>query len=210
MKSTPARGTTNLSNPIGNPVQQVCHYAAHVRRYFSALVLALLAATAVAVDAQAHAELKSSNPASGAALDAPPQQIELTFSDVISLPDGEAVTVTGPDGAKWPVTQTHAADRTITAKVDAAAAKAGAHTLEWRALADDGDVISGKFTFTMNVAAQTSSAAPTSSVTMSAPVSNVPTSTTPAESGGVPAWLWVVVALIAVVGAILLVRRRKA
>ncbi|GAA3641674.1 copper resistance protein CopC [Lentzea roselyniae] len=186
----------------------MCHYAAHVRRYFSALVLALLAATVVAVPAQAHAELKSSNPASGAALDAPPQQIELTFSDVISLPDGDAVTVTGPDGAKWPVTQTHAADRTITAKVDAAAAKAGAHTLEWRATADDGDVISGKFTFTLNVAAPTSGA-PTSSVTMSAPVSNAPPATTPAESGGVPAWLWVVVGLIAVVGAILLVRRRK-
>ncbi|WP_189252719.1 copper resistance CopC family protein [Lentzea flava] len=177
-----------------------------MRRYFSALVLALLAATAVAVPAQAHAELKSSNPASGAALDAPPQQIELTFSDTVSLPDGDAVTVTGPDGAKWPVTQTHAVDRTITAKVDGAAAKAGAHTLEWRAQADDGDIISGKFTFTVNVAA--SSAAPTSSVTMSAPVSNTPVSTTPSDSGGVPAWLWVVVGLIAVVGAILLVRRK--
>ena len=37
-----------------------------VRRFFSALVLALFAATAVAVPAQAHAELKSSNPASAA------------------------------------------------------------------------------------------------------------------------------------------------
>lgn len=209
MKTTLFRQTTTLSNPTGNPVQRACHYAARVRRYFSALVLALLAATAVAVPAQAHAELKSSNPASGAALDAPPQQIELTFSDVIGLPDGDAITVTGPDGAKWPVSQTLAADRTITAKVDAAAAKAGPHTLEWRAKADDGDVISGKFTFTMNVAAPTSEP-PTSSVTMSAPVSNAPPATTPAQSGGVPAWLWVVIGLIVVVGAILLVRRRKA
>lgn len=174
------------------------------------LVLALLAAMAVAVPAQAHAELKSSNPASGAALDAPPEQVELTFSDVISLPDGDAVTITGPDGAKWPVTQAHAVDKTITAVVDAGAAKAGAHTLAWRAQADDGDVISGTFTFTMNVAAQTSSAAPTSSVTMSAPVSNAPPSTTPAASGGIPAWVWVVIGLVVIVGAILLVRRRKA
>ncbi|HEX8864786.1 MAG TPA: copper resistance CopC family protein, partial [Lentzea sp.] len=76
-----------------------------MRRYFSALVLALLAATAVAVPAQAHAELKSSNPASGATLDAPPKAVELVFSEAISLPDGDAVTVTGPDGSKWPITQ---------------------------------------------------------------------------------------------------------
>lgn len=214
MKSAPRQETTTLSNPTGNHVLHVDHYAAHVRRYFSALVLALLA-TAVAVPAQAHAELKSSNPASGAALDVPPKQIELTFSDVVSLPDGDAITVTGPDGTKWPVTQAHAVDKTITATVDAAGAKAGAHTLAWKAQADDGDVIAGSFTFTMNVAAQpasqTSSAAPTtSSVTMSAPVTNAPPTTTQSESGGVPAWVWVVVVLLVVVGAILLVRRRKA
>lgn len=179
-----------------------------MRRYFSALVLALLAATAMAVPAQAHAELKSSNPASGAVLDAPPKQIELTFSDVVSLPDGDAITVTGPDGTKWPVTQAHAVDKTITATVDAAGAKAGAHTLAWRAQADDGDIIAGTFTFTMNVAAQTTT--PTSSVTMSAPVTNAPPTTTSQKSGGVPAWVWVVIVLLVVVGAVLLVRRRKA
>lgn len=180
-------------------------------RYFSVLVLALLAATAVAVPAQAHAELKSSNPASGAVLDAPPKQIELTFSDVISLPDGDAVTITGPDGTKWPVSQAHAVDRTITAVVDGSTAKAGAHTLAWRAQADDGDVISGTFTFTVNAAAQppSSSGAPTSTITMSASATNAPPSTTSAASGGLPAWVWILVGLVVIVGAILLVRRRK-
>lgn len=182
-----------------------------MRRYFSALVLALLAATAMAVPAQAHAELKSSNPASGAAVDAPPKTIELTFSDVVSLPDGDAITVTGPDGAKWPVTQAHAVDKTITATVGAAEAHAGVHTIAWSAKSDDGDVISGTFNFTLSLTAQTtSSAAPTSSVTMSAPVTNAPPSTTPSPSGGVPAWLWIVVILVVLVGVILLVRRRKA
>lgn len=181
-----------------------------VRRFFSALVLALFAATAVAVPAQAHAELKSSNPASGAALDALPPQIELTFSEVVSLPDGDAVTITGPDGAEWPITQSNVVDKTITAKFDTTAAKAGAHTLAWKAQSEDGDVVQGTFTFTMNVAAQPSSEPPPSSVTMSAPVSNAPPSTsTPSESGGVPAWLWIVVVLIVLIGVILLVRRRK-
>jgi len=188
------------------------HYAARVRRYFSALVLALLAATAVAVPAQAHAELKSSTPASGATLDAPPKTVELTFSDTVSLPDGDAVTITGPDGVKWPMSQAHAVDKTITATVGAdAVAHAGAHTLAWRAQSDDGDVISGTFTFTVSLVAQASSAAPTtsSSVTMSAPVTNAPPSTAP-SSGGVPAWVWIVVVLAVVAGAVLLIRRRKA
>ncbi len=177
-------------------------------RYIIALVLALFAATAPAVPALAHAELKSSNPASGATLDAVPKQVELVFSDVVSLPDGEAVTVTGPDGAKVPVSQAHAVDRTITAVLDATAAKPGAQTLAWRAQADDGDVISGTFTFTLNIVAATTTP-PTSSVVPSAPVSNAPPSTTPASSGGLPAWVWIVIGLVVLVGVILLVRRRK-
>ena len=182
-----------------------------MRRYFSALVLALLAATAVAVPAQAHAELKSSNPASGAALDALPRNVELVFTGVVSLPDGTPVTITGPEGTSWPVTQVHALDNTITATIDPSAAKAGPHTIAWQAKADDGDTISGTIAFTMNVAGQpSSSAAPPSSVTPSAPVSNSPSAATPPESGGVPVWVWIVVALVVVVGAILLVRRRQA
>ncbi|SDO28059.1 copper resistance CopC family protein [Lentzea jiangxiensis] len=182
-----------------------------MRRYFSALVLALLAATAVAVPAQAHAELKSSNPASGAALDALPRNVELVFTGVVSLPDGTPVTITGPEGTSWPVTQVHALDNTITATIDPSAAKAGPHTIAWLAKADDGDTISGTIAFTMNVAGQpSSSAAPPSSVTPSAPVSNSPSAATPPESGGVPVWVWIVVALVVVVGAILLVRRRQA
>ncbi|WP_394617942.1 copper resistance protein CopC [Lentzea sp. JNUCC 0626] len=179
-------------------------------RYFSALVLALLAATAVVVPAQAHAELKSSTPASGAALAAPPATVELVFSEAIQLPDGDAVTVTGADGAKVTITKVEAVDKTITATLDVKTAKSGAHTVAWAAKSDDGDTITGTFAFTMTAPEQTSSsAAPPSSVTMSAPVSNAPPSTTPAESGGVPLWVWILIGLAVVVGAILLVRRRK-
>ncbi|MCX2949248.1 copper resistance CopC family protein [Lentzea sp. NEAU-D7] len=179
-------------------------------RYLSVLVLALLAAMAMAVPAQAHAELKSSNPASGAALAAPPEQVELVFSAPVQLPDGDAVTVTAADGTKLPVTQVQAVDRTITAKIDTAAAKSGAHTVAWSAKSDDGDTVNGTFGFTMTVVAQsTSASAPPSSVTPSAPVSNTPPPAASSESGGVPVWVWIAIGLAVVVGAILLVRRRK-
>jgi methionine-rich copper-binding protein CopC len=182
-----------------------------VTRYFSALVLALLAATAMVVPAQAHAELKSSIPASGATLDAPPKHVELVFSEAIALPDGDAITITGPDGAKVPVTQVHAVDNTITATIGESAARAGVHTIAWSAKSDDGDTVSGTFAFTTALSAQPpSSAAPPSSVTASATVSNAPPSTSATEdSGGVPIWVWLLIGLVVVVGAILLVRRRK-
>ncbi|MFD4640022.1 copper resistance protein CopC [Lentzea sp. NPDC058436] len=178
-------------------------------RYFSALVLALLTATAFVVPAQAHAELKSSNPASGATLEAPPKTIELVFSESISLPDGDAITITGADGAKVPVTQANAVDSTITATLDTSAAKSGVHTVDWSAKSADGDTVTGKFTFTMTVPAPTSSAAAPTTTTTSAPASTTPPSAAPDESGGVPIWVWLLIALVVVVGVILLVRRRK-
>ncbi|ANZ42014.1 hypothetical protein BBK82_44875 [Lentzea guizhouensis] len=178
-------------------------------RYLIALVLALLAATSGVVPASAHAELKSSNPATGAMLDVAPKQVELVFSAAVSLPEGEAVVVTGPDGAKWPVTQAAAVGSTITAAVDPAAAKSGAHTLAWAALSDDGDVVRGTINFTLNVPAVTSSVPVTTTATSEAPVSSAPTSSTTEQSGGVPAWVWIVLGLVVLVGVILLVRRRK-
>lgn len=178
-------------------------------RYLTALVLALLTATAVAVPAQAHAELKSSNPATGAALDTPLKNVELVFSEAIQLPDGDAVTVTGADGTKLPVTQVHAVDNTITATVDAAAAKSGAHTIAWAAKSDDGDTVTGTIAFTMTVAAQSTTVSAPPSSAASAPTSAAPPSTAPQESGGVPIWVWIVIGLAVVVGAILLVGRRN-
>ncbi|KOV85493.1 hypothetical protein ADL03_12730 [Nocardia sp. NRRL S-836] len=177
--------------------------------------MALLAATSTTVPASAHAELKSSTPASGATLDTAPKQVELVFSDAVSLPEGEAVVITGPDGARWPVTQAHAVNSTITAAVDPAAAKPGAHTLAWTAQADDGDIIKGTVTFTLSAAAATSSAqAPASSTaTSTAASTQAPNAAPPAsatrDSGGLPAWVWVVLGLVVLVGVILLVRRRK-
>lgn len=176
-----------------------------MRRSLSALALALLVCT-TSVPAQAHAELRSSTPASGSVLDAPPPQVELTFSGVVSLPDGDAVTVTGPDGVTWPLTQSAAVDRTITAQFDTSAVQAGAHTLAWKATSEDGDTVEGTFTFTMNVAAP----AP---VTSSAPVTTTAARAADAGSGsggGALLWLYIGLGLVAVVGAILLVRRRQA
>ncbi len=181
-------------------------------RYLIALVLALLTATSTSVPAAAHAELKSSTPAAGAALDAPPKQVELVFSGAVSLPEGEAVVITGPDGTRWPVTQAHAVDSTITATVDPAAAKPGAHTLAWAAQSDDGDTVRGTINFTVTAVAATTSAQATASSTPSsnaAASTAAPPASTTRESGGLPAWVWVVLGLVVLVGAILLVRRRR-
>ncbi|MEU7476184.1 copper resistance CopC family protein [Lentzea sp. NPDC042327] len=178
-------------------------------RYLIAFVLVLLAATGTAGPASAHAELKSSTPAAGATLDAAPKQVELVFSDTVSLPEGDAVVITGPDGATWPVTRAAAVGSTITATVDPAAAKSGAHTLTWAAQADDGDVVRGTVAFTLNVVAVTTSAPVTTTTSAAAASTAPPAASAEQGSDGLPAWVWVVLGLVVVVGALLLVRRRK-
>lgn len=70
----------------------------NIRRLASALLLSAAAVTLTATPAFAHAELKASDPAQGASIATPPQQVSLTFAEAVTLPDNP-VTVTGPDGA---------------------------------------------------------------------------------------------------------------
>ena len=97
------------------------------RRVAAALLLALVALGSTALPASAHTELKSSNPAKGAALPAPPQQVELTFTESVTAP-ADAITVTGPNGAKWTVGQATVAGPVVTAPVQATG-PAGTYTI---------------------------------------------------------------------------------
>ncbi|MBD5785696.1 copper resistance protein CopC [Cellulosimicrobium terreum] len=127
------------------------------RRPLSALTTALLAllcalgltaalATFGALPAQAHDRLTGTEPADGAALDAPPSDIALTFSTepldvepqvVVTDADGEVVLDDAPtiDGttATLPVT-----DGVLTG---------GEYTVAWRVVSADGHPIEGTFGF---------------------------------------------------------------
>ena len=114
----------------------------------------IIAATAIAAAlatplAQAHATLKSSNPAAGATVDAAPKEIALTFNEKV---EQAFSTITVADGAGKAVA-------TEKAKVDEAnpailrlavpSLSAGTYTVTWAVAGHDGHRRKGDFKFSV-------------------------------------------------------------
>jgi len=171
-----------------------------IARLSGAFLLALSGVLLLAGPASAHTELKSSSPAEGASLAAPPRKIELTFEEPVTL-QPDPISVTGPDGAKWTVGTPAVVDAVVTAPVTPSG-PAGAYTLTYKVVSDDGDKVTAAVHFTLTAPVSSSSAAPTP--TSAAAASATPTPT-PAAAGeidsGVPAWVWIVAAVAVVVAA---------
>jgi methionine-rich copper-binding protein CopC len=93
----------------------------------------------------AHTHLATSVPAHNAELAIAPEKISLSFKDSVQL---TAVAVESGDTKKHALTPLPAGkvkDVTLTApKLDA-----GVHTVLWRAVGEDGHVMSGKVRFTI-------------------------------------------------------------
>lgn len=176
--------------------------------------LALLVTTAAllvttAVPAAAHVELESSDPAEGATV-AAPTTVTLTFTGEVTA-SKEAIRITARDGSDWTVSSVKADGDTVTATVTPKG-PAGPHGMTYRVTSTDGHTLSGTIRFT--VTAPTTTAPPTTTTTTSAPTTEVSAAaqadnTAPAEEGGWPAWLWVLLAAALVAVGFLVFRSRK-
>lgn len=118
----------------------------------STILLAVaVAALTVPAAALAHATLKKSDPSFRQRLDAAPRRIVLQFDQgVKAFPD--AIKVYSADGAVYSRAARTAPDRRIM-EARLRALPRGAYTVRWRALASDGHVTSGVYTFGVRHAA---------------------------------------------------------
>lgn len=179
-----------------------------------AALVALLLTLLTAAPALAHTTLIKSTPAAGAVLPAAPTTVSLTFGEAVTLP-ANPLQITGPGGAAWTVGKATIDDATLTFPVTATG-PAGAYTMAWQVISDDGDTLKGTVAFTLSApATPTTTAAPATSaaaVTTAAAVTPTPVSQqTETSSGGVPAWVWVVVIVVvlaAIAGLVVRSRRR--
>jgi len=183
----------------------------NLRRLATVLLLSGVTVVATATPAFAHAELTGSSPAQNASLAEAPQQVQLTFSEAVTLPDNP-VTVAGPGGASWTAGTASIAGAVVTVPVTPSG-PAGAYTLTYNVVSDDGDPITGTVQFTLTAAvpgATGSTSTPTSEPTTS---DSPPTTATPAAAstsdsgGGVPVWVWIVAAVVVVIGGLALALR---
>ena len=99
--------------------------------------------------AQAHAHLLTSTPAANAAAPAP-AELDLKFSEGLSLRFSGA-TLHGPDGATVATGAAHLAsgDDTLLVVPLAGPLAAGAYTVEWHALSNDGHKTQGRYGFSV-------------------------------------------------------------
>ncbi|GAB1515242.1 copper resistance CopC family protein [Actinophytocola sp. KF-1] len=181
----------------------------HPRRLAAAFLLSAAAVLATATPAAAHAELIASDPVRDATLAAPPQQVQLTFNEPVSL-DDDPVVVTGPGNVTWTVGQPVVAGAVVTAPVRANG-PAGRYTLIYQVLSHDGDAVTGSVSFTLTAAAPPQATTTTTTTTEQPPTTTATTSAAVAPASdpddGVPVWVWLLGA-VAVLAAVVVVVSR--
>ncbi|MEU5263907.1 copper resistance CopC family protein [Amycolatopsis sp. NPDC021455] len=178
-----------------------------LRRASGAVLVALAGLVVFAGPASAHTELVSSSPAEGASLATAPAQIQLTFGEPVTLPP-DPLRVVGRDGARWQIGTPSVAGGVVTVPVTPVGG-AQAYSATWKVIAKDGDNVTGilHFTLTAPATATTTAAGPTATTSATPAVADpaaVDTTT------GIPGWVWVLVAVAAVLAAgVVLVRVLK-
>jgi copper transport protein len=108
-----------------------------------ALLLAALVALAAPAAARAHASIRGEYPRYGQRLHTPPPQVVIRFDQTVDvLPN--AIEVLDPNGRDRAL-PAHAVTRGIAARVPRL--PRGGYTVRWKALSNDGHVVSGVYTF---------------------------------------------------------------
>ena len=122
------------------------------QRIIGAILLAGLGVFAPISSASAHTELLSTSPAADSDVNASQETISLTFAEP-PLVDGAAIVVMNSSGdiLDSPAPALDGASLYIPWPADLTSGKV---TVQWRATADDGHVLSGEFVFNYTAAAE--------------------------------------------------------
>lgn len=109
-----------------------------------------------AAPASAHAELVSTSPASGAALDSAPEELTLTFSESVTQVPG-AMKLLSADGAAAVVGRTTVEGNTLRVPIPGPLPDAG-YVFVYRVISGDSHPVAGAITFTLGESATAASA----------------------------------------------------
>ena len=180
-------------------------------RLLAATVAACVALLLGAAPAFAHTRLEGSNPADKSNVDSAPDSVSLSFNEDISA-EFASMSVVGPDGTNYATGQVSAAGAQVSPAVSPLG-PAGAYTIGYRVVSDDGHPVQGKVSFTLTApgpgaAAATPAPAAAEATAAPAPATTAvdpQASTRPDE--GAPIWPWLVGAVILVAaGAVVALR----
>ena len=116
----------------------------------SVFAAALSIAALAAVAAEAHAVLRTGNPAPSAVVKTAPKTLRLQFNEAV-IPKFTTLAVAGPDGRALhagPVAVDQGNKAVVTAPLHGAGAP-GVYTVQWTAATSDMHKMTGTYTFTV-------------------------------------------------------------
>nr|WP_241744366.1 FixH family protein [Cellulosimicrobium arenosum] len=102
--------------------------------------------------AAAHAVLVGTDPSDGQVLDAPPDDLTVTFNEPVQVVEG-GTSVLDADGAPVPVSVTAVDDAVVVTPDDALAD--GTYVVSWRVISLDSHPIAGAFSFSVGAPSET-------------------------------------------------------
>jgi methionine-rich copper-binding protein CopC len=142
------------------------------------MLLAVLSSLATALEASAHAALRSMTPAAGSTVSTAPTRVVLTFNEPIST-SFVTVTVTDARGASVASGRAVVSGETVTQALEPVGS--GRYTVGFRVVSEDGHPVAQKAGFTVALPAATASS-PTST-----PSSAASTAAPEADAASAPA-----------------------
>lgn len=111
----------------------------------AAVLGALVVPLAAPATVEAHAVLEQATPADGSMLDAPPDRVELVFSESVGRP--ASLIVVDQAGEEVAGSGVDLVDDTLARTFDPAAFEPGIYTVSYQVTSLDGHVISGSLSF---------------------------------------------------------------
>ena len=122
----------------------------------------VFAAVAVTTgEVSAHATLESADPANGSMLAAPPDHVELVFSENVGKP--AALAVLDPAGHEVAGGELQVVDHTMSRTYEPATFEPGVYTISYQVTSADGHPISGTSTFMVHGAGESVTPVPPAS-----------------------------------------------
>lgn len=123
-----------------------------MKRLVLTLLLALAGLVALAPPAGAHAAVDSTTPASGAVLQAPPEELVIRFNQRVAA-DDDSLQLHDASGARVPVGELERADGGRTLRVPVRRLEEGGYVVTYRVVSEDGHAINGGVTWRLGRAA---------------------------------------------------------
>lgn len=143
------------------------------------MLLAVLSSLATALEASAHAALRSMTPAAGSTVRTAPTKVVLTFNEPIST-SFATVTVTDAKGGSVTSGRAVVSGETVTQQLEPVGS--GRYTVAFRVVSEDGHPVSQKVSFTVALPAASSTSPSTASSTPSSDPGSASPSASPSSA----------------------------